>query len=107
MNVIVQSTYYTLYQAVDERCFYLDFGQKTVRMSLCQLLSLRHKVMSINIESHFDSDLNAHGFEVLMLCNKEHLFILNTLEVLDLKKLVSNSFVSLGLSADVAEMAVS
>ncbi|GAB4509616.1 MAG: hypothetical protein Tsb004_10820 [Allomuricauda sp.] len=63
--------------------------------------------MSINIESHFDSDLNAHGFEVLMLCNKEHLFILNTLEVLDLKKLVSNSFVSLGLSADVAEMAVS
>ena len=30
-----------------------------------------------------------------------------TLEVLDLKKLVSNSFVSLGLSADVAEMAVS
>jgi hypothetical protein len=107
MNVIVQSTYYTLYQAADERCFYLDFGQKIVRMSLCQLLSLRHKVMSINIENHFDSDLNAHGFEVLMLCNKEHLFILNTLEVLDLKKLVSNSFVSLGLSADVAEMAVS
>ena len=107
MNVIVQSTYYTLYQAADERCFYLDFGQKIVRMSLCQLLSLRHKVMSINIESHFDSDLNAHGFEVLMLCNKEHLFILNTLEVLDLKKVVSNSFVSLGLSADVAEMAVS
>ena len=107
MNVIVQSTYYTLYQAADERCFYLDFGQKIVRMSLCQLLSLRHKVMSINIESNFDSDLNAHGFEVLMLCNKEHLFILNTLEVLDLKKLVSNSFVSLGLSADVAEMAVS
>jgi len=107
MNVIVQSTYYTLYQAADERCFYLDFGQKIVRMSLCQLLSLRHKVMSINIESHFDSDLNAHGFVVLMLCNKEHLFILNTLEVLDLKKLVSNSFVSLGLSADVAEMAVS
>ena len=107
MNVIVQSTYYTLYQAADERCFYLDFGQKIVRMSLCQLLSLRHKVMSINIESHFDSDLNAHGFEVLILCNKEHLFILNTLEVLDLKKLVSNSFVSLGLSADVAEMAVS
>ena len=107
MNVIVQSTYYTLYQAADERCFYLDFGQKIVRMSLCQLLSLRHKVMSINIESHFDSDVNAQGFEVLMLCNKEHLFILNTLEVLDLKKLVSNSFVSLGLSADVAEMAVS
>lgn len=68
-------------------------------MSLCQLLSLRQKVMSISIESHFDSDLNKHGFEVLLLCNKEHLFILNTLEILDLKKLVDNGFVALGLSA--------
>ncbi len=68
-------------------------------MSLCQLLSLRQKVLSISIESHFDSDLNKHGFEVLLLCNKEHLFILNTLEILDLKKLVDNGFVALGLSA--------
>ncbi len=100
MNVIFQSTYYTLYQATNERCFYLDFGHKTVRMSLCQLLSLRHKVMSINIQEHFDSNLNAHGFEVLMLCNKEHLFILNTLEVLDLKNLIDESFVAIGLSAN-------
>ncbi|WP_318310576.1 hypothetical protein [Flagellimonas crocea] len=99
MNVIFQSTYYTLYQASDERCYYIDFGQKTVRMSLCQLLSLRHKVMSIDIEAHFDSDLNSHGFEVLMLCNKEHLFILNTLEVLDLRNLVEHGFMILGLSA--------
>lgn len=99
MNVIVRSTYYTLYQDTKERCFFVDFGQKMVRMSLCQLLSLRQKVMSISIESHFDSDLNKHGFEVLLLCNKEHLFILNTLEVLDLKKLVDNGFVALGLSA--------
>lgn len=98
MNVIFQSTYYTLYQANKERCFYLDFGQKTVRMSLCQLLSLRHKVMSIAIEDHFDSELNTHGFEVLMLCNKEHLFILNTLELLDLKHLVENGFMAIGLS---------
>lgn len=99
MNVIVRSTYYTLYQDTKERCFFVDFGQKMVRMSLCQLLSLRQKVMSISIESHFDSDLNKHGFEVLLLCNKEHLFILNTLEILDLKKLVDNGFVALGLSA--------
>lgn len=71
-------------------------------MSLCQLLSLRHKVMNITIEDHFDSDLNAHGFEVLMLCNKEHLFILNTLEILDLKNLIEQSFVKIGLSAQKA-----
>lgn len=107
MNVIFQSTYYTLYEAADERCFYIDFGQKIVRMSLCQLLALRHKVINIAIEDHFDSDLNAHGFEVLMLCNKEHLFVLNTLEILDLKKLVSYSFVSLGLSVDATESVTS
>lgn len=100
MNVVYQSTYYTLYQSVKERCFYLDFGQKMVRMSLCQLLSLRYKVLSISIEDHFDGDLNRHGFEVLMLCNKEHLFVLNTLEVLDLKQLVDHSFVALGLSEE-------
>nr|WP_297787190.1 hypothetical protein [uncultured Allomuricauda sp.] len=104
MNVIFQSTYYTLYQAIDERCFYIDFGNKTVRMSLCQLLSLRHKVMNINIEDHFDSDLNSHGFEVLMLCNKAHLFILNTLEVLDLKNLIENGFMEIGLSVRSVEL---
>ena len=99
MNVILQSTYYALYQATNERCFYIDFGQKKIRMPFCQLLSLRHKVMSIDIEDHFDSDLNTHGFEVLTLCNKEHLFILNTLEVLDLKNLVESGFMAIGLSS--------
>lgn len=100
MVEIYRSKYYSLHQAVNERAFYLDLGQKTVRMSLCQLLSLRHKVLSISIEAHFDSDLNKHGFEVLMLCNKEHLFILNTLEIIDLKNLVEHGFVALGLSAE-------
>ena len=98
MYSIYQSTYYTLYQSANERCFYIDFGQKIVRLSLCQLLSLRHKVRSIPIEYHFDSDFNKHGFEILLLCNKAHLFILNTLEILDLKQLVEQSFVTLGIA---------
>lgn len=99
MNVIYRSTYYTLYQGKGQRCFHVDFGQKVVRMSLCQLLALREKVNSIPIEHHFDGSLNKHGFEILLLCNKEHLFVLNTLEILDLKELVENGFVALGLSA--------
>lgn len=100
MKVVYQSTYYTMYQSEKERCFYIDFVQKKVRMSFCQLLALRHKVLSIPIESHFDSDLNKHGFELLQLCNKEHLFILNTLEILDLKQLVENGFALLGVSSN-------
>ncbi|MDX1327480.1 MAG: hypothetical protein R3299_07210 [Arenibacter sp.] len=100
MSILFQSKFYTLYQSNSDRYFYIDFGQKVVKLSFCQLLALRQKVNAISIESHFDADLNKHGFEVLMLCNKEHLFLLNTFEVLDLKSLVSNGFALLGISSE-------
>lgn len=100
MKVIYNSKFYTLYQSDEERCFFLDLGQKTIRLSFCQLLALRHKVMTISIESHFDSDLNKHGFETLMLCNKEHFFVLNTLEILDLRCLIDYSFSALEISSE-------
>src|SRR5690606_10130414 len=98
MNVIYKSPYYTIYQGCTHRCFYVDFGQKTVRMTLCQLLGLRHKVLSIPIEDHFDGDLNKHGFEVLLLCNKEHLFIHSTLELRVRRLLVECIFIAMGLA---------
>lgn len=98
MKTICRSKFYALYQSDEERCHYLDMGQKTIKLSFCQLLALRHKVQEIAIEDHFDSAFNKHGFETLMLCNKEHLFILNTLETLDLKELVEKSFLKLGIA---------
>jgi len=106
MKVIYRSTYHTLFQSEKERCFYIDFGQKIVRASFCQLLALRQKVLSIQIEHHFDSDLNKHGLELLQFCNKEHLFILNTLEVLDLRELVAHGFALLGISAKSEALAI-
>lgn len=99
MNEVYQSRFYTLYQSDSDRCFYIDFGQKAVKLSFCQLLALRQKVNSISIEAHFYTDLNKHGFELLMLCNKEHLFLLNTYEVLDLKHLVCHGFALLGIAS--------
>ncbi len=98
MKTICRSKFYALYQSDEERCHYLDMGQKTIKLSFCQLLALRHKVQKIAIEDHFDADFNKHGFEMLMLCNKEHLFILNTLEILDLMTLVEKSFYKLGIA---------
>src|SRR5690606_16159801 len=99
MKVLFKSDYYNIYKGGTNRSFYVDLGQQMVRMSLCQLLALRHKVLSIPIEDHFDGDLNKHGFEILLLCNKEHLLILNTLEILDLRELVNGCFVAVGLAA--------
>ncbi len=100
MYIVYKSNYYSLYQSTKDRCFYIDFGSKIVRTSLCQLLSLRYKLMRIPIENHFDSTLNKHGFEVILLCNKSHLFILTTLEIIDLQRLLQNGFVKLGISAN-------
>lgn len=100
MSTVYQSKFYTLYQSDVNRCFYIDFGQKIVKLSFCQLLALRQKVNSIALEAHFDADLNKHGFEIVMLCNKEHLFLLNTLEVIDLKQLVYHGFARLGISSE-------
>lgn len=97
MERIHSSQYYTFFQSDTEKCFYIDFGQKLVCFRFCELLSLRQKLWDINIESHFDGD-NPHGFEILSLCNKEHLFILNTLEVLDLKNLLTGAFIVLEIA---------
>ncbi len=70
-------------------------------MSFCQLLSLRQKLINIDLETHFNGE-NLHGMEILMLCNKEHLFIFNTLEILDLKKLLKNTFTALEINSMIA-----
>lgn len=102
MKCICASEYYFFYQSDKERCFYIDLGQQTVRFSFCQLLSFRQLIWSIRIENHFDADLNPHGFEIISLCNTEHLFILNTLEILDIKKLINEAFTILYLTEDSA-----
>lgn len=104
MILLSKSKYYTLHQSDEERCYFIDFGNKSVKTSFCQLLALREKVKNINITNHFYSSENKHGLEILTLCNKEHLFILNTSEILDLTFLIKDSFIALGLSAASEKM---
>lgn len=44
---------------------------------------------------HFYEDLNPSGLEILFLCNREHVLILDTLQVIDLKELIEIAFESL------------
>ena len=104
MEIIHSSRFYSFFQSDKERCFYIDLGQKTVRLSFCQLLSLRQKIWNIDIADHFDDDGNKHGFEILALCNKEHLFILNTHEILDLKELLVGVFLSLEIGVSTSSL---
>lgn len=102
MNLLYKSYYFASYQCDKSRSFYLDFGHKQVKLSFCQLLSIRQKVNSINLDSHFDKDMNYNGIEILTLCNREHLFILDTLQVIDLKQLIKATFGMLELNSLVS-----
>lgn len=102
MNLLYKSYYFASYQCDHSRSFYIDFRHKQVRFSFCQLLALRQKVQAIDISSHFDRDQNYSGIEILTLCNREHLFVFDTLEVIDLKQLLKVTFGILELNSIVA-----
>lgn len=91
MNLLYESEYFQCYQCDSQRCFFLSYEGKTVRMTCCQLLAFRTKVSRIDLSSHFSGE-NEHGIEILSLCNREHLLILDTHQLIDLKQLVKVTF---------------
>lgn len=99
MNLLHESYYFASYQCDRGRCFYIDFGHKQVKLSFCQLLALRQKVQAIDLTTHFDKEMNSNGIEILSLCNREHLFILDTHQVIELKELVRATFGMLELNS--------
>jgi hypothetical protein len=92
MNLLYKSYYFASYQCDQSRSFYIDFGHKQVKLSFCQLLAIRQKVQAIDVSSHFEKDLNYSGIEILTLCNREHLFVFDTLQVIDLQRLLRATF---------------
>ncbi len=101
MNLLFQSRFFSSYQSDRDRHFVFDFGYKTIRLSFCQLLAFRQKVLNMDLDAHF-SDENKHGLEILVLCNREHMFILDTHEVIDLKACMKGTFAMLELNTLVA-----
>ena len=99
MNLLYKSYYFSSYQCDHSRSFCIDFGHKQVKLSFCQLLSIRQKVQAIDISSHFDKELNHGGIEILTLCNREHVFVLDTLQVIDLQRLLRATFGVLELNS--------
>lgn len=91
MNQLYKSNNFASYQCDARRCFFLVYGDRTVQLSFCQLLAFRQRVKAIDLNSHFDNT-NYHGLEILTICNREHLLILNTLEVIELKELMKATF---------------
>ncbi len=99
MELIFSSTYYSSYQSSEERCYYIDFGHKMVKISFCQLLSLRYKAKQMSTFDYIDNLLNHNDTVLLSLCDKEHLILLDTLMVLDFVDLMKGTFAMIELNA--------
>lgn len=98
MNLLFQSKYFSSYQSDKDRHFIFDFGHKTVQLSFCQLLAFRNKVLKIDLDTHFSGE-NKHGVEILVLCNREHILIFDTHQVIDLKEFIIGTFAMLELNS--------
>lgn len=102
MKVLHQSQFYSSYQCDKKRCFFIEFPHKTIQLSFCQLLAFRQQIKEINLENHFNGE-NKHGIEMLMLCNRQHFFLLNTVESVVLKEFMKGTFAMLELNSLLLE----
>lgn len=92
MHLLHQSKYFTIYQCDLKRCFYFEMEHKSVWLSFCQLLVLRQKVNEMDLNAHFEEDGNKSGIEILIFCNREHVVILDTYQLIDLKAFMKSTF---------------
>ncbi len=104
MEQLFASKYYTSYQDVKARCFYLDCEYKIVKLSFCQLLNLRNKVKQLSSPEHIEYMLNHSDVTLLTFCDKEHILILDTLQILDLKELIQATFAIMELETSIHTM---
>ncbi|MBQ4822556.1 hypothetical protein [Aquimarina sp. MMG016] len=102
MELLFTSKYYTSYQSKAHRCFYIDFGHKKVKVSFCQLLSLRYKAKQLSSPEHLEYMLNHCDVTLLTFCDKEHIVVLDTLQVLDFTELIQGTFAMMELNAALA-----
>lgn len=98
-DLVCRSKYFAIYQCNLKRCFCLQTAHRSIHLSLCQLLAFREKVKKIDLNAHFYAEKNPSGLEVLLFCNREHVLILDTYQVIDLKKLIYMAFKNLSQPA--------
>ncbi|MGA9327407.1 MAG: hypothetical protein WBV11_07460 [Salegentibacter sp.] len=98
MRTLHQTRFFSSSQSDRARRIHIDFGHKSVRFSFCQLLAFREQIKNIDLATHFNGE-NEQGLEIISLCNREHLLVFNSLEILDLKDLLKGTFAALELQS--------
>ena len=70
--------------------YLFNFHEKEILLKFCELLKFRNRIESINIDAHFFNDHS--GIEIVTLCNRREILILETSDVVTLKKIMNTLF---------------
>lgn len=70
--------------------YLFNFHEKEILLNFCELLKFRNRIESIPIDAHFYNDHS--GIEIVTLCNRQHLLILETIDIVSLKKIMNTFF---------------
>ena len=82
--------------------FVLKYDHDEIVFKLCDLYTLRKKVMEIDVVSLFDS--NSADIEVIHLPHCDRFLVLSILEILEFRKLLNGTFDTLALNSAIQKI---
>jgi len=82
--------------------YYLDMVGEEWPFKLCDLMAFKKKIMGIDLMFLLDSDHADH--EIVHLRHCDRFLILDTFQILELRELLSGTFVTLALNSTVHQI---
>jgi len=89
-------------QSDQQHCFFLHFKGAEIKLPPCSLIALKAKINSYNIEHLLLTDEETSDLEIIPVCNREHFLILSLEDLIELKELISGTFVMFELNSIVS-----
>lgn len=97
-NEVFSTAHGAVYQNDDSRCWTVDFAGKQAEFDYRCLLKLRDCLYRIDVEEKLLYHAAAPDVEIIFICACEHTYVLNLLQVINLRELLQGTFVMLDLN---------
>jgi hypothetical protein len=88
----------SIFQSDAEKCWYVDFAGKLARFDYRNFLKLKKAVYQIDIEAKLLSSAQTADVEIIFICACDHAYVVNLLQLIQLKELLQGTFAMLELN---------
>ncbi|MEL7147680.1 MAG: hypothetical protein AAFO69_15000 [Bacteroidota bacterium] len=101
MEIIYATRNGYIEQSDQLHCYFLHFKGVSYQMAPCSLIALKAKLCSYNLDELLmgDDDLK---LEIIPVCNRDRFLILELPDLIEVKELISGTFVMLELNSIMA-----